>query len=69
MHFSSKVFLIKYVSRQMCISYNAFLAKCVSHQMCFLQDSDATVESTLDAYLKLPLEEFRCLRFALTKEY
>ena len=60
---SSNVFPVKCISRQMC-----FLSKFFSRQMCFLQDSGATVESTLDSYLKLPLEEFRCLRFALTVE-
>lgn len=29
----------------------------------FPQDSCANVSSTIEAYLKLPLEEFKCLRF------
>lgn len=28
-----------------------------------VEDANATVRSTVEAYLRLPLEEFRCLRF------
>ena len=35
----------------------------------FSQDANATVRSTVEAYLRLPLEEFRCLRFILAQHY
>ena len=36
-------------------------------QLHFSQDANATVRSTVEAYLRLPLEEFRCLRFILAQ--